>query len=94
MENKEAVKKEYIQENEGKNTIELSRLYGGVQHVEMREPTVQDLLTAELQSKGKSNAEQEITMFANLCEIAPDFIKGLGLRDYGRLQDSYRLFTS
>ena len=94
MENQQKVKKEYIQEGEGKNTIELSRPYGGIQHVEMREPTVQDLLTAELQSKGKSNAEQEITMFANLCEIEPDFIKGLGLRDYGRIQDSYRLFTS
>ena len=94
MENQENVKKEYIQEGEGKNTIELSRPYGGIQHVEMREPTVQDLLTAELQSKGKSSAEQEITMFANLCEIEPDFIKSLGLRDYGRIQDSYRLFTA
>ena len=94
MENLEDLKKEYIEENEGKNIIELSRKYGGIQHIEMREPTVQDLLTAELQSKGKSSADQEITMFANLCEITPDFIKGLGLRDYGRIQDSYRLFTS
>ncbi|MDY6531252.1 MULTISPECIES: phage tail assembly protein [Acinetobacter] len=91
MENQE---KAYIKEGEGKNKIELSRPYGGIQFVDMREPTVQDLLTAELQSKGKSSAEQEITMFANLCEIEPDFIKGLGLRDYGRIQDSYRLFTS
>ena len=73
MENQE---KDYIEEGEGKNTIELSRPYGGIRFVDMREPTVQDLLTAELQSKGKSNAEQEITMFANLCEIEPDFIKG------------------
>lgn len=94
MENQENTKKEYIQEGEGKNTIEFSRPYSGVQHVDMREPTVQDLLTAELQSKGKSSAEQEITMFANLCEIEPDFIKGLGVRDYTRIQDSYRLFTS
>ena len=45
MENQE---KDYIKEGEGKNTIELSRPYGGIQFVDMREPTVQDLLTAEL----------------------------------------------
>ncbi|MDV2454062.1 phage tail assembly protein [Acinetobacter towneri] len=93
MESQENTKKEYIREGEGKNTIELSRPYGGIQFVDMREPTVQDLLSAELQAKGKSDAEQEITMFANLCEITPDFIKGLGLKDYKRIQESYRLFT-
>ena len=46
MENQE---KDYIKEGEGKNTIELSRPYGGIQFVDMLEPTVQDLLTAELQ---------------------------------------------
>jgi hypothetical protein len=92
-ENLEDLKKDYIQEEEGNNKIELSRAYGGIQHVDMREPTVQDLLSAEMQAKGKSDAEQEITMFANLCEITPDFIKGLGLKDYKRLQASYRLFT-
>lgn len=68
-------KPDYIQEEEGINLITLSRAYDGINQVQMREPTVQDLLSAELQSKGKSDAEQEITMFANLCEIAPDFIK-------------------
>lgn len=85
--------KEYIQENEGMNQITLSRAYDGLNQICMREPTVQDLLSAELQAKGKSDAEQEITMFANLCEITPDFIKGLGLKDYKRIQESYRLFT-
>ncbi|MFX9003823.1 phage tail assembly protein [Acinetobacter baumannii] len=46
-----------------------------------------------MQSKGKSDAEQEITMFVNLCEVAPDFIKKLGLKDYKRIQGAYRLFT-
>lgn len=86
-------KLDYIQEEEGMNQITLSRAYDGIIQVQMREPTVQDLLSAELQSKGKSDAEQEITMFANLCEIAPDFIKKLGLKDYKRIQGSYRLFT-
>ena len=87
------IKKDYIQEEAGKNQITLSRAYGGIGEISMREPTVQDLLSAELQAKGKSDAEQEITMFANLCEIAPDFIKSLGLKDYKRIQESYRLFT-
>ena len=87
------IKKDYIQEEAGKNQITLSRAYSGIGEISMREPTVQDLLSAELQAKGKSDAEQEITMFANLCEIAPDFIKSLGLKDYKRIQESYRLFT-
>lgn len=87
------IKKDYIQEEAGKNQITLSRAYGGIGEISMREPTVQDLLSAELQAKGKSDAEQEITMFANLCEITPDFIKSLGLKDYKRIQESYRLFT-
>lgn len=86
-------KPNYIQEEEGINLITLSRAYDGINQIQMREPTVQDLLSAELQSKGKSDAEQEIKMFANLCEIAPDFIKKLGLKDYKRIQESYRLFT-
>ena len=87
------IKKDYIQEEAGTNQITLSRDYSGIGEISMREPTVQDLLSAELQAKGKSDAEQEITMFANLCEIAPDFIKSLGLKDYKRIQESYRLFT-
>ncbi len=87
------IKKDYIQEEAGTNQITLSRAYSGIGEISMREPTVQDLLSAELQAKGKSDAEQEITMFANLCEIAPDFIKSLGLKDYKRIQESYRLFT-
>ncbi|OTG64333.1 hypothetical protein B9T25_12905 [Acinetobacter sp. ANC 4470] len=86
-------KKDYVLEKAGMNQITLSRAYGGIGEISMREPTVQDLLSAELQAKGKSDAEQEITMFANLCEIAPDFIKSLGLKDYKRIQEAYRLFT-
>ena len=86
-------KPDYIQEEDGINLITLSRAYDGIAEVQMREPTVQDLLSAELQSKGKSDAEQEITMFTNLCEIAPEFIKKLGLKDYKRIQVAYRLFT-
>lgn len=57
----------------------------------MREPTVQDQLTAS-EMKG-SAAQQEITMIANLCEVAPDDIKRLTLRDYRKLQDAYMGFT-
>ena len=64
-----------------------------VSEVIMREPTVQDLLAAEMIAKGQSAANQEITMFANLCTVLPDQIKGLTMRNYGRLQAAFKLFT-
>lgn len=64
-----------------------------VSEVVMREPTVQDLLAAEMIAKGQSAATQEITMFANLCTVSPDQIKALTMRNYGRLQDAFKLFT-
>ncbi|RZG78573.1 phage tail assembly protein [Acinetobacter sp. WCHAc060033] len=89
------IKPEYIDidESAGKHHITLSRGYDCEGILTMREPTVQDLLSAELQTKGKTDAEQEITMFSNLCEVSPDSIKKLGLKDYKRVQESYRLFT-
>jgi hypothetical protein len=89
-------KPEYIEVDEasGKNTVTLKRTYGGVSQIVMREPTVQDLLTADMQVKNGSNAEKEVMMFANLCEVTPEFIKDLGVGSYERLQESYRLFTS
>lgn len=64
-----------------------------IQVLTMREPTVQDLLVAEMQTKGQSNAVMEITMFANLCSITPDQIKSLTLKDFNRVQGAFELFT-
>ncbi|KOR15877.1 hypothetical protein ABW55_06555 [Acinetobacter sp. C15] len=65
-----------------------------VQVLTMREPTVQDMLVAEMQAKGQSEANQEIAMFANLCSVAPDNIKGATLKDYRRIQEAFKLFTA
>ncbi len=85
---------DFITENpDGTATIALTRPHqlGGAttDKVTMREPTVGDQLAA---SKG-TPAQNEVALFANLCEVAPDEIKALPLRDYRRLQDAYMLFT-
>ena len=64
-----------------------------VSEIVMREPTVQDHLAAEMQAKGMGSAMQEITMFANLCNVSPEQIKTITLRNYGRVQEAFKLFT-
>lgn len=58
-----------------------------VKVLRMREPTVADQLAGE-EAKG-SDSTKEIAMFANLCELAPDDIKRLTLRDYKKLQAAF-----
>jgi hypothetical protein len=55
--------------------------------VRMREPTVADQEAASEMSG--SDAAREIGTFANLCQLAPDDIRKLSLRDYKRLQVAY-----
>lgn len=62
-----------------------------VSKLTMREPTVQDQLTADKANTHQGDAE--IMIFANLTEQSPDAINGLTLRQYGRLQEAYRFFT-
>jgi len=56
----------------------------------MREPTVADQLASE-EMKGSDSAK-EIAMFANLCEVTPDDIKRLTLKDYKKLQVAFMGF--
>jgi hypothetical protein len=56
----------------------------------MREPTVADQLASE-EMQGRDSAK-EIAMFANLCEISPDDIKRLTLKDYKKLQVAFMDF--
>lgn len=58
-----------------------------VQVLRLREPTVRDQEAAS-EASG-SDASREIQTFANLCEIAPDEIRSLSLRDYKRLQTAF-----
>ncbi|MFW5455012.1 phage tail assembly protein [Thioalkalivibrio sulfidiphilus] len=58
----------------------------------MRRPTVGDELAA---GKHKSDpAEREVSLFANLCEVAPQTIHALDMVDYGQLQEVYQGFLS
>ena len=58
----------------------------------MRRPKVRDMLVGE--KKGKSDAEREIHVFANLCEVTPDLIQELDMADYAELQKTYQDFLS
>ncbi len=55
----------------------------------MREPTVADELAIE---KIKSVGERESQAIANLTDQSPEAIRGLTMRQYGRLQDAYGTF--
>lgn len=58
----------------------------------MREPTVADQEVA-VDGAG-SDASREIMMFANLCEVSPDQIRKMPLKNYKRLQEAFLNFTS
>lgn len=77
--------------SEGKTQITLRKpinvMGAQVSVVEMREPTVADQLAADAM-KG-SDAEKEIAIIANLCDLAPGDIKLMTMRDYKSLQQAY-----
>ena len=78
-------------DNNGYIDVELSRpmtIDGAqVKALRMREPTVADQLASE-EMKGSDSAK-EIAMLANLCEVSPDDIKRLTLKDYKKLQAAF-----
>lgn len=60
--------------------------------LQLRRPKVRDMLGVE---KGAQNdAEKEIHLFANLCEITPEQILELDMADYAGLQKAYQGFLS
>ncbi|MDO5058084.1 MAG: phage tail assembly protein [Lautropia sp.] len=56
----------------------------------MREPTVADQLMLD-ELKG-GDATKEVTLVANLCEMTPEDIKRLTLRDYRKVQQAFAGF--
>lgn len=87
---------EYLKINDDYSAdITLSRPadIGGVKVtvLRMREPTVADQEIA-LQV-ASSDASREIALFANLCGVAPDDLRKFPLRDHGRLQKAFGVFT-
>lgn len=63
-----------------------------VNSLTMRRPKVKDQLVSE--RSGGTNADKEVSLFANLCEVAPDVIEELDLIDYKSLQKEYEGFLS
>lgn len=57
----------------------------------MREPRVKDMRIAR--KGGGDDADHEVTLFANLCEVTPLDIDNLTLPDYGKLQEAFRTFN-
>jgi hypothetical protein len=59
----------------------------------MRRAKVRDqLLVDKASAAGKSAAEKEVLLFANLCEVAPEAISELDMADYKHIQDAYSDF--
>ncbi|WP_127110354.1 phage tail assembly protein [Pararhodobacter zhoushanensis] len=86
---------EYIEKNaDGSVTVTLAKGYvrdgATVMTLAMREPTVGDQLAAE--TVNPRAGEQEVALFANLASCTPAEIRGLTMKDYGRVQDAYRGF--
>lgn len=87
--------KSYLSASGDKVVITLARpaTFDGAQRstLTMREPLVRDL--EQSQSAASSDAAREIQLFANLLEVSADDLRGLGLRDYKRLQEAYERFS-
>jgi hypothetical protein len=94
-----AAKKEktpdYIVEHDGFAVITLhspAKIDGvKVTEITMREPTVGD---DKRTSKFKGDESDRVTFgMSNLCEISPEDIDGLTLRNFNRLAEAFQLFT-
>lgn len=76
--------------------IELARPIevSGVQvsTLRMREPTVGDQMAVD-DIRG-TDGQREVSLIANLCEIAPDDVKRLTLRDYRKVQEAFAGFVA
>lgn len=85
---------DFLTHGDGHVDVALSRsleLAGAnVTSVRMREPTVADQLAGDTTKGG--DAAKEIAILANLCELSPDDIKRMPLRDYKRLQVAFMGF--
>lgn len=86
---------EWLADGIGYADITLSRpaKFNGVEQqvLRMREPTVAD--TEAVSEMSGSDAVREIHAMANLCDVAPDDVRKLPLRDFKRMQIAYMGFT-
>jgi hypothetical protein len=63
-----------------------------IKELKIRRPKVRDQLAAA-KTKG-GDAEREVAMFANLCEVESVVIEALDMSDYFKLQEAYKVFLS
>lgn len=73
-------------------TLEYPVTHQGTEYTSltMRRPKVRD---EKASRRGSTEpVEQELRLFANLCEVAPEVVDELDLGDYKRLQDAFRNF--
>lgn len=88
-------KNEFVEYGDGCANITLSRPLDvsgtKMAALSMREPTVNDQLATDAM-KG-TDAVKEIATMANLCELTPDDIRKLTLRDYKRVQAAFLGFS-
>lgn len=57
--------------------------------IEMREPTVLDLETAQ---REKSDIGRTVTLLSHLLELTPDEVRRLGTRDFSKLSEVVAAF--
>lgn len=85
---------DFIIKDDGSIAIPLKRpveIDGAeVGELTMREPTVEDQLSIDKMKGGE--AEKELHLFANLCEVTPEDLRKLTLRDYRKVQEGFRSF--
>ena len=63
-----------------------------INQLSLRRPKVRDMLGVE--SSKITDAEKEINLFANLCEVTPQALMELDMSDYAKLQKAYQNFLS
>ena len=96
MSSKTKTTNDHVIERDGYAEVTLTRprQVNGVETAVLRrrEPPVEDM--ERFQDDKGSDAQREVRMIANLCEIPPDDLRKLPLRDYARLQSGVALFTT
>ena len=82
------------EDTQATDSVEITLKYPlkSVSTLTMRRVKVRDSLAAQ-KIKG-SDAEQEIFLFANLCEVTTKQIEALDMADYKQLQEAYSGFLS
>jgi len=73
-----------------KHAIDIDGVKTAQLHI--RRPKVRDMLSVEKSTQ--NDAEKEINLFANLCELTPEQLLELDMADYAKLQKTYQSFLS